>query len=107
APRVRMLLKPVADREIAELGCVAVPRDRVAPGPVAGRRGADVERHMDHVAGIEARAADLRELPPRSQVARAPLWIGLEASAGEDDASCVHIERFSGPFDAHAFHALV
>ena len=59
-----MLLEAVADREVAELGRVAVPADRVAARPVAARRGADVQRHADAVAGVEARAADFGEIPP-------------------------------------------
>src|SRR6266849_2904109 len=39
---IRVLLELVADREIAELGRVALPGDRVAARPVAGGRGADV-----------------------------------------------------------------
>ena len=54
-----MLLEAVADGQIAELGSVALPADRVAARPVAVGAGADVQRHFDACAGIEAGAADL------------------------------------------------
>ncbi len=37
---VGVFLEVVADGEVAELGCVAVPADGMAPGPVSGRHRA-------------------------------------------------------------------
>src|SRR6185295_1874689 len=85
APRVRMLLEAVAHREVTGLRRIAVPGHRVAAGPVAVGRGADVERHADRVAGVEARAAHLGELPARTQVARAPFRIRLEAAGRQNN----------------------
>ncbi len=40
-------------------------------------------RHADAVAGVEARAAHLGEIPAGPEIARAPFGIGLEAARGE------------------------
>src|SRR6202034_164879 len=80
-----MLLKLVADREIAELRRVHLPLHGVTPRPVAARGGADRERHADAVAGIETRTAHLGEVPAGAQITRAPLRIGFESAAGEHD----------------------
>src|SRR5437764_178614 len=74
--RVGVLLEGVADGEIAELRRVVVPADGVAARPVAGGRGSDLEGHADAVAGVEARAPDLRELPAGAEIAGAPLGVG-------------------------------
>src|SRR5690606_39437454 len=63
--------------------CVHVPADCVTARPVAVGHGADVERHADAVAGVEARAAHLGDVPAGAEIARAPLGVGLEAAAGE------------------------
>src|SRR6185312_6132580 len=83
AERVGMLLEIVADREVAEFRRVAVPADGVAARPVAVGHGADIERHADAVAGVEAGAAHLGEVPARAEIARAPFGIGLEAAGSE------------------------
>ncbi len=87
AERIGVLLEAVADREVAEFRRVEVPADRVAARPVAVRRGADVERHADAVAGVEARAAHLGELPAGPEIARAPFGVGFEAAARQDDGA--------------------
>ena len=87
-----MLLEIVADRQVAELRRVAVPADRVAARPVAGRHGADVQRHLDAVAGVEAGAAHLGEVPARAEIARAHLGIGLEPAAGQHHAFRLHLD---------------
>src|SRR5258708_12965821 len=79
AKRVGMLLEIVADREIAEFRRVAVPADGVAARPVAIGHGADIERHADAVAGVEAGAAHLGEVPARPEIARAPFRLALAA----------------------------
>src|SRR5205814_7915675 len=58
APWVGVLLEAIADREVAGFRGVAVPRHGVATRPVTVCRSADVERHADGVAGVEARAAN-------------------------------------------------
>ena len=81
--KIRVFLELVADREVAELGRVHVPLHGMAARPIAARRGADLERHADAVAGVEARAAHLGEVPAGAEIARAPFRIGFEAAAGE------------------------
>ena len=78
-----MLLEGVADREVAVLRRVEVPLHRVAAGPVAEGAGADGERHLDPVAGVEARAAHLGQFPARPEIARPHLGVALEAAGGE------------------------
>ena len=107
AEGVGVLLELVAHREVAELGCVALPAHGVTARPVADRGGADVERHADHVAGVEARAAHLGQLPARAEVARAPLGVGLEAAAGEHHGFRLHLDRLAFLSHAHAVHAAV
>ena len=102
-----MLLEVVADLEVAELGRVAVPADRVRARPVAGRLGADVERHADAVAGVEAGAAHLGELPAGAQVARAHLGVGLEAAGRQHHAFAGDLDGLALVADAHALDAVV
>src|SRR5881409_52855 len=84
AEGIAVLLELVADVELAELGRVPVPATGVAARPVAEGAGADLEGHAEAVAGVEARAAHLGQLPARTEVARSPLGVGLEAAAGFD-----------------------
>src|SRR5258708_25721456 len=102
-----MLLELVADREVAELGRVALPGDCVAARPVAGGGGADVERHADRVAGVEARAAHLGELPSRPQIARALFGIGLKAARSEDHRLAFQLHCFSAMLRTNAMHARI
>src|SRR5262249_50724151 len=85
--RIGVLLKLIADREIAEFGRVHFPWHGMAAGPVAARRPADFNRHADAVAGVVAAAAHLREVPARTEIARAPFRIGLKATAGKHHGS--------------------
>ena len=96
-----MLLELIAHREVAELGRVALPADGVAARPVAVGHRADVQRHADAVAGVEARAAHLGELPSGAEIARAPFVVALEAAGREhhrfrpdllDPASGLHLD---------------
>ena len=48
--------------------------------PMAKGLGADVEGHLDPIAGVVGCAADFSELPVLTQVAAAPLGVGLESS---------------------------
>ena len=102
--RVAVLLETVTDREIAELGSVAIPCDRVAAGPVAGGRRSGLERHTDPVPGVVPGAAHLGQIPARAQVARPPLGVGLEATGREHDG--VGLEVATMPLDgaSHALH---
>src|SRR6516225_7039717 len=81
--RIGVFLKLVADREVAEFRRVHFPLHGMAAGPVAARRRADFNRHADAVAGVVAAAAYLREVPARTEIARAPFRIGLKATAGK------------------------
>src|SRR5262249_50217212 len=83
--RVRVLLKLIADGEVTELGRVHLPLHGVATGPVPAGARADIHRHADAVARVEARAAHLGEVPAGPEIARAPLGIGFEAAACEYD----------------------
>src|SRR6185436_13719153 len=75
-------------------------------GPVAVRAGADLERHLQAFAQVVARAAHLRELPARTEVARAPFGVGLEAAAGQHHGLRVILDRLALVPGAHAAHAL-
>jgi hypothetical protein len=97
-----VLLELVADREIAELGRIHLPLHGVAARPVAPRRSADLGRHADAVAGVEARAAHLGEVPARPEVAGAPFRVSLEAAAGQHDRLGVHVAFRAVVADAHA-----
>ena len=102
-----MLLEVVADRQIAELRRVAIPTDRVATRPVAGRHGVDLERHLNAVAGVKARAANLREFPHRSEIARAHFGIGLKAAGRQHHALGPHLDGLAVVLNAHAVDAIV
>src|SRR3546814_17883093 len=52
----------------------------MAAGPVPVGRGADIQRHADAVAGVEAAAADLGQFPAGAEVAGPPLRVRLEAA---------------------------
>src|SRR6185295_9146147 len=104
--RVGMLLELVADREVAEFRGVHLPADRVAARPVAARARTDVKRHADAVAGVEAGAAHLGEIPAGAEIARAPFRIGLEAAGGEHDRLAVNFVYLTVVADAHAVDAI-
>ncbi len=79
-----MLLEAVADGEIAEGRRITIPAHGVAARPMAPGHGACLDRHLDTVARIEARAAHLCQLPVWAEVAAAPFAIGLKAAGGQD-----------------------
>src|SRR6185437_16277424 len=81
AERVGVLLEIVADVEVAELRRVHVPANGVSAGPVPVRHGADRQRHVDTGTRVEARAANLGEIPGGAEVTGAHLGIALEAAA--------------------------
>ena len=101
-----MPVRIVRALHLAELRRVALPRHRVAPRPVAVGAGADVERHPQSVAHVEARAAHLRELPPGPEIPRAPLGVRLEAAAGEHHRAAAEVSRLAFTLGAHAQHPL-
>ena len=100
-----MLLEAVAHSKIAEFGRVPVPGDRVAAGPVAGRHGADIKRHANAVALVEAGPTRLGKVPAGAEIARPPRGIGLEAAAGEHDSPRTDFDRALLDPCAHAPHA--
>src|SRR2546426_2076652 len=104
AEGIAVLLELVADGELAELGRVPVPAAGVAARPVAEGVGADLQGHAEAVAGVEARAAHLGQLPARTEVARPPLGVGLEAAAGEHDRPRDEITNLSTAAYAHAVY---
>ncbi len=69
--------------EIAEVRRVA-PHD-TAWQPDQWPKGCapSIERHLQAVAGVEARAAHLGEIPARAEIFGAPLGVALETAAGE------------------------
>ena len=105
AEGIAVLLELVADGELAELGRVPVPAAGVAARPVTEGAGADLEGHAEAIAGVEARAAHLGQLPARTKVARPPLGVGLEAAAGEHDRPRGEITKRSAASYPHAVHA--
>src|SRR5262249_52654810 len=86
---------------------VAVPSDRMTARPVAGRHGANVERHADPVARVEPRTTDLGELPCGSKIARTHLGIGLKSSGCKDDAFRFDLDRAPLVLDAYTMNAVV
>ena len=78
-----MLLKPVAHRQVTELGRVHVPAHRVASGEMAPGGRSRLHRHADPVAGVEPGAPDPGQIPARAQVPGAPGGAGLEPATGE------------------------
>ena len=53
-------------------------------GPAPGNRGAEIERHLQPLPAVEARATHLGEVPVWAGIPRAHDGVGLEAAAGED-----------------------
>src|SRR5665213_3229830 len=78
AERIGVFLESVANGKVAMLGRVAIPPHRVTARPVARGPRADIERHLNSAAGVEARSPYLREIPRRAEIARAPLGIGFK-----------------------------
>ena len=62
----------------------------MAAGPLAIGLRADVERHLDAVAGVVTRTTHLGEIPARSEIARTPFAVGFKATAGKDDRRRTH-----------------
>src|SRR5262245_56123041 len=84
-PWVGVFLKTVSDGEISKLRRVLVPLDRMATGPVPGRTCPRVKRHLEPIAGVVGRAANLGQIPARPEVPRPPLRVGLKPARGKDD----------------------
>src|SRR5215208_1510077 len=104
--RIGVLLELIADREIAKFRRIHLPAHRVTARPVAARTCANLERHADAVAGVEARAAHLGEIPAGAEIARAPFRISLEAAAGEHHGFSAHLADLAIVAHAHAFDAV-
>src|SRR5262249_7377742 len=107
APRIRMLLEVVANGEVAEFWCVAVPADRVTAGPVPGWHSANFECHANAIASIETGAAYLGELPTRAKISGAHLRVGLETSSRQHHAFCLDFNGAAIVFHAHAFDTII
>src|SRR5215467_1497644 len=101
-----MFLKLIADREVAEFWRIHFPLHGVATRPVSARRGADVERHADTVAGVVTGTAHFREIPTGSEIARAPFRIGFETAASKHDRSGTQLADFALLAGADAFDAI-
>ena len=93
AERIRVFLEVVANVQVAEFRGVHVPAHSVAARPVAARSSPDVHCHAYAVAGVEPRAAYLRQIPSRAEITRPPCGVRLEAAAGNHDRVSAH--RFS------------
>src|SRR5579859_7196347 len=78
----------------------------MAARPVAARRGADVERHADAVAGVVTGAAHLREIPTRPEIAGAPFRVSLKTAAGKHHGSGAQLTDFAMLARANAFDAI-
>src|SRR5262249_671759 len=85
--RIIMLLALVADGAVTVGRAIDVRGDGMAGGKMAVGRGADRQRHGEARAHVEAGAADLGELPARTQIARAHFRIRLEAPARKHDGT--------------------
>ena len=83
AERIVVLLEAVADIEVAERRRVQIPLHRMAPDQWPADGGADIERHLEPLAGVVLGAAHLGQIPIGAEIARAHLGIGLEPAAGE------------------------
>src|SRR6516165_12743222 len=84
AERIVVLLKAVADIEVAKGRGVQIPGDGVRARPVPGDCGTEIERHLQALPGVKALAAHLSEVPVRAEIARPHLGIGLETAASKD-----------------------
>ena len=85
AERIGMTLILWRQCEIAEILCVAFPGHGMTTRPVPIGLRAGGESHGQAVAGVEARTANLRQIPARPQIAGAPFGIRLEPAAGQHD----------------------
>src|SRR5262249_21625175 len=101
---VGAVLKLVADRAVAKLGRVPLRLHGVGAGTVAAAAGAGIHRHAEAVAGVEARAAPLGEVPAGPEITRAPLGIGFEAAAREHDRFAAQLAFDALVPNAHAHH---
>ena len=102
-----MLLEVVTDGKITELRRVAVPSDRMAAGPIAGRHGADVERHANAVAGVESGAANLGKLPGGPQITRPHFGIGLKPAGREDHAFRLDLDCAAVVLHTYALNTVI
>ena len=83
AEGIAMALEVGRDVQVAEIGGIALPADRVATRPVTMGLRPDPQGHGQAVAGVVLGASNLGQVPSLAQVAAAPLGIGLETTAGE------------------------
>ncbi len=75
--------------------------------PVAVHRRPQIERHLQPLAGVEARAAHLGEVPVRPEIARPHLGVGLEPAAGQHHRFRPQIAQPAAMAHPHAFDAAV
>ena len=78
----------------------------MAARPVAVGAGANVERHPQAIAHVEARPAHFRQFPARAEVARAPLRVSLEAAACEHHCARVEVDGLAADLGFYTQHAL-
>src|SRR5271165_1065262 len=107
AERVIVLLEAVADIEVAKGRRVEIPGDGMRAGPVPGDGSAEVERHLQPLAGVETRAAHLGEVPVGPEISGPHLGIGLEAAAGEDHRLGAQVMNAAPMAHPHALDAAV
>src|ERR1700677_4219286 len=104
---ITMLLKTIADREIAELRRVAIPSDGMASRPVTVRHRADLECHPNPITSVETRAAHFRQIPSGTQVTGAPFDVGLEAARRQYDRAPFDCQRPPALVNHYAAYAVV
>src|SRR5262249_3287662 len=85
---------------------VTLPRHRVTARPLPIGLRADLECHPNAVAGVVARAAHLRHVPARTEVAGTPFAICLKAAAGQDDRPAADILLDAVNEGADSFNAV-
>ena len=107
AERVVVLLEPVTDGEVAVRRRVHIPLHGVRTRPVAGDRGADVDRHAMADTGVVFRATHLREVPVRPEIARAHLGIRFEPAARHHHGAGAQVVLSKAVADPHALDARI
>src|SRR5262249_8237886 len=105
AVRIALAIHAVHKIEVPEIRRMALPCRRMASRPLTVRLGANIERHTQTVAGVVARAANLRHFPARSQVTGTPFAVRLEATAGENHRTRMEVLLFALVQHAYAVHA--
>src|SRR5258708_19559276 len=100
---IRVFLKGVANRTVANRRGIQIPGNRMAAAPMPIGLSAALKRHGDAVPCVEPGARHFDKIPARAQVLCTHFGIGLEAATGQDYRLGAHSEsQIAIPTDAHA-----